>query len=257
MSNDFEKELKIIKDSKWIGKNLIVKEIIESTQTEAHILAKKGSEHGTIIIADEQTDGRGRIGRKWVSGKGKGVWLSIILRPSFSIEHASFITLFTSIVLNKVIKNTYNIDCKIKWPNDIYIGNKKCSGILTELNTELKEINYLIIGVGINTHKSIYPKELKNKVISLEECLDYAPNRILLINNFLKQFEIDFDLFNKCSFTAFYEEYLCKMYGIEKEIRINGKLTGRVKGINKSGHLLVETSDGEIISIASGEIEFQ
>src|SRR5690554_2579049 len=140
-------------DTEWIGKKIIHKQTTTSTQIVAHKLAQENCEHGTIVIADEQTKGKGRMNRPWHSSKKKGIWMSIILRPAILPYRAPQLTLLTATVLADVINEHIGIRPQIKWPNDILINNKKTAGILTEMQAEQDQIQYVVIGVGLNVNQ--------------------------------------------------------------------------------------------------------
>ncbi|OEG00333.1 biotin--[acetyl-CoA-carboxylase] ligase [Vulcanibacillus modesticaldus] len=245
--------------TKWLGKDIVYRHVSESTQLEAHNLARQGVEHGTIIIANEQTNGRGRLGRKWYSEKGKGIFMSMILRPNFDYEQISLITLLTSIIIFDSLKNVYGITSKIKWPNDIYIDDRKCAGILSEIHGEQDQIHYLIIGIGINTHKTEYPVEIESKAISIEEKIDGSPNRVELITEILNNFELGYERFIELGFTAYFDQYNNLLYGKEKKVIVtnfNRKVIGLIEGVNQNGHLLIKKEDGSVKEVVSGVVEF-
>lgn len=254
MEKVFENEIKEGLRTNWLGNNIFYYQSVDSTQSEAYNLAKKKFPHGTIIIAEEQRKGRGRLGREWHSEKGKGIWMSILLRPTFSISFASRITLLTSIVIYRVFKKVFAIESKIKWPNDIYINDKKCTGILCEAKGESDKY-CLIVGIGINTIKTEYPDMIKDRAISIEEIIKRLPQRLEIITELLNEFEKAYEIFQEKGFESFYDEYVNAMYRLNMKIRHN-KIVGVIKGIDENGHLVVKKDDGQIINISSGEIDF-
>src|SRR5699024_2044796 len=141
-------------ETKWLGKTIHHKESIKSTQLLAHQYAIEGAKHGTIIIADEQTNGRGRLGRPWESKKGDGIWMSMILRPNILPYLAPQLTLLTATVVAQILENQTNVSPKIKWPNDILIDKQKVTGILTEMHAEQDKVVYVVIGIGINVNQA-------------------------------------------------------------------------------------------------------
>src|SRR5690625_2332206 len=138
----------------WLGKKIVHKQSTTSTQIVVHQLAQENCEHGTIVIADEQTKGKGRMNRPWHSSKEKGIWMSIILRPEILPYRASQLTLLTATVLADVINKQVEIRPQIKWPNDILINSKKVAGILTEMQAEQDQIQYVVIGIGLNVNQT-------------------------------------------------------------------------------------------------------
>jgi birA, biotin-[acetyl-CoA-carboxylase] ligase region len=148
-----KEELSPLLHNKLIGKNIIHFDTIDSTNIKAKELASQNAEDGTIVISEEQTCGKGRLGRSWYSPKSKGIWASIILKPKIDPINASKITLIAAASIVKAF-NEIAIFPKIKWPNDIVLNNKKVCGILTEMSAELNQIHYLVVGIGINVNNS-------------------------------------------------------------------------------------------------------
>ena len=244
----------------WLGQAVHYEPVVESTQFIAHELAKNGAKHGTIVLADEQTKGKGRLGRTWFSANGTGIWMSMILRPSFGFQLAPLVTLFTSVMLTEALKNLYQIPFSIKWPNDIYFQGKKVSGILTEIHGEQDRLHYLIIGIGINTHKASYPEEIKDKAISIEELSEQTPKRSTLIKEFLRLFEKNYDTFISEGFQPFYETYNERMMGKGQKIEAQHSGTqkiGKLVGIAEDGYLLMELPDQQKLKIIAGDIHFK
>src|SRR5690625_4504204 len=144
-----ENTLKWGLDTVWAGKTIIHKEKVSSTQHIAHDAARKNAAHGTTVIADEQKEGKGRMNRSWQSARDKGIWLSLILRPEIQPQLAPQLTLLTATVLADVLSMHTDTKPMIKWPNDILLNEKKCAGILTELQAEQDQIQYIVIGIGL------------------------------------------------------------------------------------------------------------
>ena len=147
--------------TKHIGKTIFCFPTTAST----NLLAKERSDmaSGTIFIADTQTNGRGRFGREWISPKGEGIWMSLLLKPYISPEQAPQITLLAGLALCRALKN----GARIKYPNDIIINNRKVGGILTELGIKNNRVNYIVCGIGINVNTKQFPDELLDKATSL------------------------------------------------------------------------------------------
>lgn len=244
----------------WLGKNTVYFKELESTQQKAHLLAKDGAEHGTVILTNDQTKGKGRLGRTWYAEKGKGIWLSMILRPSFGYQLAPTITLVTALSIVETLEKLYGIKASIKWPNDVFIDGKKCAGILTEIHGEQDQIHYLIIGIGINTHKMefVSRSEIEKIVISLEEKINQTPKRNELIIKLLEIFENNFERFVKEGFNPFFPLYNERLYGKGRKITVNQfaqRIEGTIIEVDPQGYLLLETDDRKIIKITSGDIQ--
>ena len=183
-------EIKNYLNTECIGKNIIYFDSIGSTNSKAKELAEGGKVHGTVVISEEQTSGRGRIGRDWLSPKYKGIWMSIILRPNIITENISKITLLGAAAVQKAIMKM-GVKTSIKWPNDIVINSKKVCGILTEMSGEIDHINYLVMGIGINVNleKEDITTDLKDVATSIKIESGKPMDRKLLLANILNIFE--------------------------------------------------------------------
>ena len=245
--------------TEWLGKNIIFYKEIESTQLIGMELAKVGEAHGTIIIAESQTKGKGRLGRTWHSDIGKGIWLSIIIRPDLSYLKAPLTTLYTSVMIKRALESLFNIDVKIKWPNDIYLGNRKMGGILTEIHGAKDNIDYMVIGIGLNIGRIDFPTEIKDKAISLYEKLGFSPKREDIIIKLLELFELNYREFEKIGFDSFYIEYNHSLLWKGEKVlvkNLNNYYDGYLEGIDNNGYLLIKTEKDNLIRLVSGEVEF-
>src|SRR5690606_12625679 len=156
--------------TKHIGQNIDYVESCSSTQIIAHKLAQEGAPGGTVVLTETQTAGRGRIARKWDSAAGKGAWMSIILRPDVVPQKAPQFTLVTAVAVVRAVEEVTKLQPKIKWPNDILMDGKKCTGILTELQSDADGIQALIIGIGLNANQEMddFSDEVKDIATSLK-----------------------------------------------------------------------------------------
>ena len=160
-------ELESNRKTTWVGEEIHYFDSTDSTNTRAKRLAEDGAVHGTLVVADEQTGGRGRRGRAWESQKGVSIYMSLVLKPEIEPNHASMLTLITAMAVAGGIEKTTGLECKIKWPNDIVIHGKKVCGILTEMSTQMDYINYIVIGIGINVQNESFPEEIGEVATSL------------------------------------------------------------------------------------------
>lgn len=248
-------------NTKWLGKTVIHRETINSTQILAHEYAQNGAEHGTIVIAEEQTKGRGRINRPWNSTKGKGVWMSMILRPEILPQQAPQLTLLTATVLADVLRSNCNVDPLIKWPNDILINKKKCAGILTEMQAEQDQIWYVIIGIGLNVNqdKDDIPEELQSKATSLYIETDKTRSINDFIQKILVQFEKSFNVYLEKGFKEIKEKWESYGFRIGEEIKIKTlkeEWKAPFLGISEDGALLTQSKEGREKRIYSAEIDW-
>jgi BirA family biotin operon repressor/biotin-[acetyl-CoA-carboxylase] ligase len=244
----------------YIGRNLHFYESIDSTNIRAKEIALEAPE-GTVIIAEEQTEGIGRLGRTWLSPKGKGIWMSIILKPQVEPENVSKITLLGAAAVNLALYQMAIVS-KIKWPNDIIIDEKKVGGILTEMSMESHRVNYVVMGIGINVNldQDEFPEELENKATSLKIAVKKYVDKDILVSYILNHFEELYEEFKTGSISKTVE--ICRMNSVllGKEVQIiKGKETriGQALDINSEGELLVQFKDGVIENIFSGEVSLR
>lgn len=242
----------------FIGKNIEYYDTIESTNIKAKEIAGS-SDEGTVVIAEEQTMGRGRLGRNWTSPKGKGLWFSIVLKPNINVDKVSKITLIGAAAVHKALKKL-GIIPQIKWPNDIVIGGKKVCGILTEMVLQDENSYFVIMGIGINANLSEedFPEELKDKATSLKIVKrdEIDRNKLLacVLNNFEElyvPFKENDDILEVIKISR--ENSIL----LNKEVRIikgNIERTGKAIDIDSEGQLIVEYKDGKIEAIHSGEV---
>ncbi len=249
-----------------LSTNYIGKEIYYFPEPKStNIIAKEKALHraegvneGTLIIAERQSAGKGRLGRKWFSPAG-GIWLSVILYPQLSPSYISRITLMTAVAAVKAIKICTQIKSQIKWPNDILINEKKVCGILTEMSAELDIINWVVVGIGINTnidHRD-FPEDIQENTISLKEVSGKEILQVKLVQVFLQEFEKYYEILKRREFSSVLKEWKLYSHTLGKKIRVDtGEriITGEAVEINEEGALILKKEDGELVKILSGTI---
>ncbi|MEG1285026.1 MAG: biotin--[acetyl-CoA-carboxylase] ligase [Romboutsia sp.] len=245
-------------ETKFIGKNIIHFETISSTNDYAKEVANREIE-GTVVISEEQTKGKGRLGKLWHSKKSEGICMSIILKPKMIPYKAPFITLIAGASIVKGL-NDLNVEAVIKWPNDVIINNKKICGILTELSAEIERVNHIVLGIGINVKTMKFDSEISEIATSLQK-EGYSLSRVDIVRSILENFEklyLDY-IDNNCK-----EETLniCRKYSaiIGKQVyALRGNEMESVKclDITNDGNLRVLKSNGDIEEIMSGEISIR
>lgn len=252
-----KEEIKDYIFTELIGKNIIYSLEVESTNEEAkkHLDEKEG----TVFITENQTIGKGRLGREWYSYNTKGVYFSVLLKPEIEPLEAINITQISASSLVKVLRKN-NVEAYIKWPNDIIVNNKKIAGILVEMTTEIMKIESVILGIGINVNvsKEMIPKEIEEKATSLLIETDLEWDRKKLIGEFLTEFEKEYFSFikNRDSSEIIYN---CKKYSniLGKKIKIiKNNIVREVKAIDidQDGFLIIENEKEEREKIFSGEV---
>lgn len=249
----------------FIGKNIYYEEKVDSTNTLARELSVKGVKNGSIVISDYQEKGRGRNGKIWTSPCGCNIYMSIILKPKFSPEVAQGMTILAAVSVADAIVEVASLKPQIKWPNDILIGSKKVSGILTEMSTQNMTIEHIIIGIGINVNSE--EKDIEDNIKDIATSLlieskkangSSSPiNRNKLIIAILNKFDKYYEMFLSTGLSSvlqYYQKYF-GMIGKEIEINIKDKrVKGRVVGIDSRGALLLKTGENELEKVVSGEI---
>lgn len=249
-------------NTKYMGRSILHFDSINSTNSQAKNTAESAGNDGSVVIAEEQTSGRGRLGRSWVSPKYKGVWMSIILKPNLNPMEA---VKLTQIAAAAVVEATsqLNIETLVKWPNDIVINHKKASGILTEMNAELTRINYIIVGIGINVNaeESDFPEDIKEIATSLKIEAKQFVNRQKLVGSILNNFEKLYEEFIESGDIAASID-ICRNKSaiIGKDIYIiskAGKIEAKALDIDEDGRLLVQYQDGKKEYVISGEVSIR
>lgn len=248
-------------DTEWLGKTIEFRDKLDSTQDLAHQFARKNYPHGTVVITNRQLAGRGRRARSWESNHDGGIWLSMILRPDIPPHQASQMTLFVAVTLVETIERLTGVPLKIKWPNDLFIGNKKLCGILTEMQAELEVIQYLVIGFGVNVNQkqTDFPQGLQNKSTSLQMETGQQWNRTELVQAILQDFEQSYAYYLEHGFDFVKQKWFDHAYRIQEKLEIrqhNDTFRAVMEGINDDGALIVRTEAGDQRVIYSAEINW-
>ncbi len=249
--------------TQWAGRRLQFYDIIDSTNLRAGKEAEKGAPHGTLIVADKQTAGRGRRGRSWESPAGTNIYFTLILRPDLAPDKASMLTLVMAHAIGCAIAKETGLDCKIKWPNDIVVNGRKVCGILAEMGFDQSGGYYVVLGVGVNVGRQEFAPDLFDKAISLEEAvLDSNRENIVrrdrLLAAILGAFEVDYETFlSSQSLKGFLDSYNHMLVNRDAMVRVldpKGEYEAKARGITETGELLVETADGTVKQVYAGEV---
>lgn len=241
--------------TKIFGKKIIYLDSVDSTMNAASKMALEGAGEGTVICAEEQTNGRGRLGRAWVSPKGQGIYFSVILRPRMALSEASALTLVFAVAVCQAIRAATGLKVFIKWPNDILFQQKKVAGILTELNAETDRINFIILGVGINVH-GVLPASLK-EAACLERPAAATISRVQVLQEILRQMEKIYDLFQRKGFFPIADTWRALSATLNAKVKVVelDKITqGTAIDIDSQGALLIKERSGNIVKKISGDI---
>ena len=244
--------------TKWAGKSVYYYKSINSTNVKAHELAAQGALHGSVVLADKQTAGRGRRGRQWDSPPGENLYFTLLLYPKLPARKASMLTLVMALAVGKALGEVTGHEIWIKWPNDVVLNGKKVAGILTEMQARDDKIDHVIIGVGVNVARREFKGELAEKATSLENEVENQVTREALLAGILEHFEILYEMFclkgNMKDLRQAYESYLINKGRQVLVLDPAGEFTGIALGINDTGELQVQLKDGTVQSVYAGEV---
>jgi BirA family biotin operon repressor/biotin-[acetyl-CoA-carboxylase] ligase len=232
-------------------------ESLPSTNDRAKELAAVGAPEGTLVVAEGQSAGRGRLGRHWESPPGVGLYVSLLLRPPLPPHELPQITLTTAVAVARALERAADAAPEIKWPNDLLLAGKKVGGILTEMETEADQIRYLVVGLGLNVNNRDFPPEIADIATSLALALGRAFPRAPLLRAWLEEFEGLYRRFLDREFPAILEEW--KHYAVTLGTRVAVRqgpalIRGLAREVAPDGALLIETAPGEVVRVTSGEI---
>jgi BirA family biotin operon repressor/biotin-[acetyl-CoA-carboxylase] ligase len=251
----FSSEITLGLNTRFIGTRVYYFDEISSTMDIANQLGIKGAPEGTVVVAESQTKGRGRLGRHWISVKYKGIYFSLILRPVMLPTQVSILTLLSAVSICEGVQEVTGLEPRIKWPNDILLGNKKLGGILTELVAEMDEIKFAIIGVGLNVNNT--KLSLPAGSVSLREHRMETVNRLELLQEILRSFEVNYLALQERGNRTIIDKWRQYALTLGQRVRItclNQQIEGEVQDIDDDGALLVRRDSGFTEKVLSGDV---
>jgi BirA family biotin operon repressor/biotin-[acetyl-CoA-carboxylase] ligase len=230
-----------------------------STNDVARQFAEQGSPEGTLVLAEEQTQGRGRLGRSWLSERGSGIYASILLRPVMKPHEAALVTLAAAVAASVAIEQAGGLKADIKWPNDLLLSGRKCCGILSEMQAEKGEIQYVIVGIGMNVNHSAFPTELGQRATSLRIVGGQAYSRIAVLCALLQRFELLYDDLqrgNRATVLRRWVERSSFAFGKQVTVDLGNRqsIEGQTAGLSDGGNLRVKLADGRVEEVLSGDV---
>lgn len=242
-----------------IGHDIRVLDQVTSTNDVVEQMAREDIAEGLVVFAESQTKGRGRLGRRWSSPSGKGLWFSILLRPNLHPTEVTQLTAAAATALSRAIASETGLQTEIKWPNDLLLKGKKIAGILTELQAELDRVRHVIIGIGIDVQQSPsdFPAELRGTVTSLKMALDRPVDRPALATALLRELDRDYARILNRQFDELAEEWeaRCDTLGRYVSIEMGARtLRGRVESLDSNGALLLRTDHGRLEPVTGGDV---
>ncbi len=256
-----EREVLLGLTTECLGRNIAYFYSTDSTNTQAARLAGGGAPEGTLVIAESQTAGRGRLGRKWESPPGVNLYFTLILRPEIPPANAPMITLAAGAALAKAVRALYNLPAAIKWPNDMLIEFKKCAGILTEMNAEASRIRHVLLGVGVdvNMTEDMFPEEIRDISTSIYIARGEKANRAELLRRFLSEMEALYDNIVSGEKEIVLDAWRSLSCTLGRRVTVKGlwgERTGTATDIDASGGLVIEDGGGKRETVISGDLFF-
>ena len=246
-----------------IGKVIHYFDETGSTNAVLSRLAANGASEGTTVIADKQTSGKGRLGRKWISPAGMNLYISILFRPSIPAWESPLLTFLASVALVEIIKKTGVTNTSIKWPNDVLVNGKKAAGVLTEMEPKGDRVDYVVVGVGVNinmTRAEINREmgETARFATSLKESLGDDIDRAKFTGDFLLELESWYQIFNRRGKSSILKEWTDRWGGYNRRVRVTredgSSIEGVATGIDGEGQLLLKKDDGSEVRIITGDV---
>lgn len=251
-----------LEEDRTIGRDIRVFEQTTSTNDVLEKLARAGAKEGAVVFAEEQTSGRGRLGRKWMSPARKGLWFSVLLRPDLRPQEATQLTVASAVALRRAIQLQTGLKTEIKWPNDILASGKKVAGILTELSGELDRIKYVLVGIGVdvNLNSGDFLTELRAQATSLKIELGKPVARAELAGAILRELDREYVRILAGEFPAVADEWeqYCTTIGQRLVIRLGDRrIRGRAESLSEDGALLLRTDHGHLERIIGGDVTLE
>lgn len=242
-----------------LGGPVVYRERVGSTMEVARELAEGGAAEGTLVLAEAQDAGRGRLGRAWASPYGLGLWVSLILRPRLLPAHVPKVTLLAAVAMARAVEEGAGLHPGIKWPNDLYLAGRKVCGILTELKGQADAVDYLILGVGVNVNQreGDFPVELRPLATSLYLAAGRPVERPRLLGLFLREFEERYFAWQESGEEGWLEEWQERNITLGRRVRVSflaETIYGRAVALDAEGSLVIETDNGERRALRAGDV---
>ncbi len=233
--------------TKFIGRKLFVFESIDSTNACAKTLAEAGCEEGTVVLADYQSQGRGRLGRTWLAEPGQNLLFSIVLRPSIPQSQSPVLTFLSAVAVSRAVEKVTGVPTHCKWPNDVLLNKKKVCGILTESSLTNGSVAYSVVGIGLNVNQQKFSDSIKDATsVALE--LGKECDRKALFHNVLCEFEELYEALLSGKHESILDEWnrRCSMFGHTVTVSTHdSQISGTAKRLNDDGGLVLSTNSGE------------
>jgi BirA family biotin operon repressor/biotin-[acetyl-CoA-carboxylase] ligase len=221
---------------------------IDSTNNCAKAVAGCGASEGTVVIAEQQTAGKGRLGRLWEANPNENLMFSVVLRPKTAADALNLLPLYVAVAVSRAIERVTGLKVECKWPNDILYNGKKLAGILIEGSVKQNMVDYVVIGVGINVNQEKFDGELSSKASSLRLESEKEVDRVSLFREILKGLEDDYKGFQNSGFQSVVPQWISRSTMINRPISVSQQgniISGVVKGLSADGGLVLQTNGTE------------
>lgn len=246
--------------TEFFGRRVFYFQQVPSTNKLAQELAGSGAPDGSLVVAEEQTGGRGRLGRGWFSPFGQGIWCSLILYPPVRPADAPPLTMLTAVAVARAVTLVAGVRPGVKWPNDLLLDGKKFCGILTEMSAEVERINYLVIGTGINVNGEDFPAEIRDVATSLKIYTGRVFSRVKLLQAFLQEMEQLYRIWLQEGFLPILELWKQLCVTLHCPVRVSSikeSAEGWAEDVDNEGNLIVRLADGSIKRFVAGEVSLR
>ena len=242
-----------------VGRRIVSCGETGSTNADAFSLAEQGAEEGTVLLAERQLAGKGRLGRRWESPTGVNLYCSVVLRPELPPYEAPQLTFLSAVAVARAIQITTGLQPTIKWPNDLLINGRKVAGLLNEMNAETDRVGFVILGIGVNLNMRAdqFPSDLRTPATSLLLESGTPISRQAFVVHLLRELDSEYRRFQQVGFGPVREEWAryCNAFGREVQVEVgSNSLRGPFMGIDHDGALLMKLSDGRVERILSGDV---
>lgn len=252
-------EIKECLHTSIIGNNIICLNQTDSTNLYAFKLGEEGADEGTVVIAEEQKSGKGRLGRRWESPRGVNLYCSILLRPPIMPSQAAQLTFLSAVAVSQAIEKTTPLVPRIKWPNDVLINGLKVSGMLNEMSAETEKVNFIVVGIGVNINmkKEQFPEQLRHPATSLLLESGKPVDRTEFARSLLVSFDSLYNEYLRKGMTPIKKELVERSAFLGKTVRVSfqsHESTGMAVGLDDDGALLLQHKDGKIEKVLAGDV---
>ncbi len=249
-------------DTEIMGRTVYYYDSLASTNREARALASGGAPDGALVVAEEQTGGRGRQGRGWYSPRGLGIWCSLIIRPDMAPGDVPPVTMLTAVAVASAVEKVTGVTAGIKWPNDLLLGGGKMCGILTEMDAEMEKVNFLVVGIGINVNIPLdgFPEELGKTAMSLCVAAGRRVSRLELLRQLLREFEFRYRSWLTSGLGPVLEEWRARCVTLNCPVSISTikeSWEGWAEDVDEGGALILRLPGGTRQRFMAGEVSLR